>query len=91
MVAHQAVGVYQPIKAVTDTAGHIEKKTPVAIPEVYVLSPVTPRGDVIQRTPEFKAKRSCHTNSSAKQRKKERPDPFFLFFSFFSFRARKWT
>ena len=78
MVAHQAVGVYYPIVAITDMAKHIKEKTAIRFFKINVLSPVTTGGNMVQGTSEFDSKGSAHATSLAQysNRKKERPDPY---------------
>jgi hypothetical protein len=71
MVAHQAVGVHQPVEPTTDTPKHIKEGMAVPIAEVNVLFPVTTRGDVVQGTSEFERKWSCRKASLDESRKKE--------------------
>jgi len=78
MVAHQAVGVHQPVEPMTDTAKHIQEEMAVPSAEADVLSTVTTRGDVVQGARVFESKWSCRKACLDESRKKEGPDPWPL-------------
>jgi len=74
MVAHQAVGVHQPVEPMTDTAKQIKENVAVPSPEVNILSPATACSDVVESASELGPNCSCQKASLDEHRKMERPD-----------------
>ena len=81
VIAHQAVGMARPLKALADLAQHLEKHRPIGIIEIDVLTPITSRRDVVKRASELNAKGPSHAFEStpnSAQIQNSRPDPLLL-------------
>jgi hypothetical protein len=60
VVAHEAIGVAAPVKAVTNLPQQGQLPPAISIFQVNVLPAITARGDMKQAPGEFNAQRTCH-------------------------------
>jgi Arc/MetJ family transcription regulator len=78
MIGHKAECMADPIEAIYHLRQYIQKRVTIYIVLVDRLTPITPGGDVVQRTSEFYAERSSHVHSltNSKECYNARTDPF---------------
>ena len=65
-IAHQAVGVTQPVQALTDRVKHREEGVAVSILQEDIGPAIATRGDMVERSAEFDAQGSSHDEQSSK-------------------------
>ena len=60
VIAHQAVGMHDPVEALAYLPEHREEPVPIIVAAVDVLLSITARGEVVERARKLDPQGSCH-------------------------------
>ena len=66
VIAHQAVGVTQPVHALTGRVKHSEEGVAVSVIQEDIGPAIATRGDMVEGAGEFDAERSSHGAQSSR-------------------------